>query len=62
MFPRKEGKIEIRVSGRWQSVSGSMEPVRRTTGRFIQAVHLAAGSAGGSTVPALVEPSRDIRP
>ena len=45
MFPGKEGKIEIRVSGRWQSMSGSIEPVRRTTGRFIQPVRLAAGSA-----------------
>jgi hypothetical protein len=44
MFPG-EAKIGIRVSGRRQSMSGSIEPVRRTAGRFIQAVRLAAGSA-----------------
>jgi hypothetical protein len=58
MFPRKKRKIEIRASGRWQSVSGLMEPVRRTTGRLMQAVRLAAGSVGRSRVPAIVESSQ----
>jgi hypothetical protein len=37
-------------------VSGSMEPVRRITGRFIQTVRLAAGSDRRDSVPAMVEP------
>jgi hypothetical protein len=60
MFPRKEREIEIRASGRWQSMSGSIEPVRRITGRFIQVVRLAAGSDGRSRIPAMIEPSRLI--
>src|SRR5579864_2473744 len=38
-----ENRIE---SAAGDSMPGSIEPVRRTTGRFIQAVRLAAGSAG----------------
>jgi hypothetical protein len=52
----RDGEFEIRVSGRWHSVSGSIEPVRRITGRFIQTVRLAAGSDRKDRVPVMVEP------
>jgi hypothetical protein len=60
MFSTKDGKFEIRVSGRWHSVPGSREPVRRTTGRFIQTVRLAAGLDGRGRVPVKVGARRYI--